>query len=104
MVEQMVEQQAPKGITATASITASYEESKKMCEAKGAQIVKECRQINKKYCDPYFDLDYRSQCLDPLSVIKEETLDLNDPLPPLSSTPVLSPPSVKRVGNIFDNP
>lgn len=105
---QMVEEHAPKGITATASVTASYEESKKMCEAKVAQIVKECRQINEKYSDPYFDLDSRSHCLYPLSVIKEEVVDPRDPPlpppPPPSSSPGLSPPSVKRVGDIFDNP
>jgi hypothetical protein len=110
----MVEQRTPKGITATASVTASYEESKKMCEAKVAQIVKECRQNNEKYSDPYFNLDYRSQCIDPLSVIKGETANRTDPplppppsmpvLPSPPSTPVLSPPSVKRVGDIFDNP
>lgn len=107
---QMVEQQAPKGITATASVTASYEESKKMCEAKVAQIVKECRQINEKYSDPYFDLEDRSQCLDPLSIItvvKEETKDplvAPQPVVPQPVEPVMSPPSVKRVGDIFDDP
>lgn len=103
---EMVERHACKGVTATASVTASYEESKKTCQAKVAQIVRECRQINQKYTDPYFDLDDRQFCLDRLYVIKKassEEEEDDSPAPaPVSS--LLYPPAVKRVGDIFDNP
>ena len=63
----------------------------KACKTKVAQIVKECRAINQKYSDPYFDLENAEDSLFPLAAkARTEEDDL--------------PPSFKRVGDIFDNP
>ena len=123
----MVEKQVPKGKTETTSVTTSYEEAKKICLAKVAQISKECRRINQKYNDPYFDLEDRWDSLSPLRVIKDTSdsdagqdaavyglVQGDNPsagrlelyglgqAPAQNSGPI--PPCVKRIGDIFDNP
>ena len=116
------------------SVTASYEEAVKKCEAKVAQIVAECKRNNKKYSDPHFDLeDY--DCWNLLSAEVEDKSAATDdspeedtvqfdvtqrgtstggpiswgnvqPVPPPSfgGDGDEGPPCVKRVGDIFDNP
>lgn len=64
---QMVERQVPRGATVAESIDVSYIEARKHCEAKVMQIIKECLQVNQKYCDPFFNLDRKSDCITPLS-------------------------------------
>ncbi|PQE06950.1 Calpain family cysteine protease protein [Rutstroemia sp. NJR-2017a WRK4] len=76
---------------------ASYEEAAAICRAKVAKIVKECRRVNQKYRDPHFDIEFdlkwgKGDCLRML----ENTSD--------RSSPTFQPGSVKRVGDIFDNP
>jgi hypothetical protein len=129
---EMVERQVPRGVTAAESVEVSYEAAKKHCQAKVAQIVKECVQINRKYSDPYFDLADRSICNSPLAADPEPDLDSRDtgsddaPFQVVqgsvaagrlemfhrsygarsssSAMPGPWPPSVKRVGDIFENP
>jgi hypothetical protein len=93
-------------VVTSEGVEVSYLEAKKDCQKKVAQIVRECMIINQKYSDPYFDLTNRSYCLEPLSV-KEEIGGTDvppDPQPAPSPAPELSPPSVKRIRDIFDNP
>lgn len=120
---QSVGNQVPRGATAAESVAASYEIAKKDCEKKVAQIVKECRMVNQKYSDPYFDLNDRRMCLRPLKANPPASDDSNPPGAQYIVTqngdptgaltlfnqmpqyfPPPSPPSVKRVGDIFDNP
>ncbi|KAJ4247167.1 hypothetical protein NW762_013306 [Fusarium torreyae] len=90
---------AKRGNQVTTTTTqASYEDAAATCRAKVEKIVKECRRINKKYRDPHFDIEvdlktYRNDCL--RSLVNEEARQPGDSL---------SPQSVKRVGDIFDNP
>lgn len=123
---EMVKQQVPRGVTAAESVEVSYLEAKLECEAKVAQIVKECRQINQKYSDPYFDLKDYDTCLCPLEVPVEEPptpppgpekgyfditkdskptgqLMMIYEMPPKPKERAL-PAAVKRVRDIFDNP
>ena len=122
----MVQKQVPKGKTETASVTTSYEEAKKICQAKVAQISRECRRINQKYNDPYFDLVDRWDSLSSLRVIKDTSnaddgqdaavyglvqdnnpagrLELYGAGQPLVQNSGPVPPCVKRIGDIFDNP
>ncbi|KAM7191453.1 hypothetical protein V8F20_009276 [Naviculisporaceae sp. PSN 640] len=86
------------GITAQAS----YEEAAALCKAKVDKIVQECRRVNQKYRDPHFDLEVdlktgRRDCLESLS---------NDRYDEDRRTPGsrFCPRSVKRVGEIFDDP
>ena len=81
----------PKGLTETECSTKSYEESVKTCQTKVAQIVRNCKQINQKYSDPYFDLENHSHCIWPL---------YGRTVP----TGMAKPLCVKRIGDIFDNP
>lgn len=76
---------------------ASYEEAAALCKAKVAKIVKECRRVNQKYRDPHFDIEFdlkwgKGDCLQMLENTSEKLI------------PTFSPGSVKRVGDIFDNP
>ncbi|KAM3074584.1 hypothetical protein ACMFMG_008013 [Clarireedia jacksonii] len=76
---------------------ASYEEAAAICRAKVEKIVKECRRVNQKYRDPHFDIEFdlkwgKGDCLRMLQNTSDKT----------SST--FQPGSVKRVGDIFDNP
>ncbi|KXX79311.1 Calpain-B [Madurella mycetomatis] len=111
----------------------SYEEAAALCRAKVDKIVAECRRVNQKYRDTHFDLEYdlrtgRRHCLESLSNIRADngTSDSDSiidrpppgvppgpppppPPPPSSSTNDppgyrFDPKSVKRVGEIFDDP
>jgi Calpain family cysteine protease len=103
---QLLGRNVPRGVTTSESVEASYLAAKKDCQKKVAQIVSECTIINQKYSDPYFDLGDRGYCIVPLSV-REKASSTDEPpdsQPAPTITPELNPPSVKRVGDIFDNP
>ncbi|KAI1432678.1 cysteine proteinase [Xylaria sp. CBS 124048] len=85
------------------STQASYEEAAAICRAKVDKIVKECRRVNQKYRDPYFDLE-----LD-LKLGQRDTLqslsNAKDDEGKVQETPSdFKPESVKRVPDIFDTP
>lgn len=127
---QMVERQVPRGVTTAESVEVSYEEAKKHCQAKVAQIVKECTQINRKYTDPYFDLEDRYNSTTPLTADPHTDSDSKNGSDDGDAFEVVQnsvaagqlkmfnpfydrslpqpfgsyPPSVKRVGDIFENP
>ncbi|KFY22509.1 hypothetical protein V493_06553 [Pseudogymnoascus sp. VKM F-4281 (FW-2241)] len=87
---------APKGIITSLSSSASYEEAVRTCKLKVAKIVKECRRANQKYRDPHFDIEFdlkwgRRDCLETLKTPNREKS-------------IFRPKSVKRVGDIFENP
>ncbi|OBT79564.1 hypothetical protein VF21_01271 [Pseudogymnoascus sp. 05NY08] len=87
---------APKGTITSLSSSASYEEAVRTCKLKVAKIVKECRRANQKYRDPHFDIEFdlkwgRRDCLETLKTPNREKS-------------IFRPKSVKRVGDIFDNP
>ena len=123
--------QTPQGPAIAENVTLSYETAKKQCIAKVAKIVRECRRINEKYSDPYFDLEDKTDCNLPLSAPTDDESDDSDaPLTgtydlmkdnvsagrielyannrsedfPSQRTGPTFPPSVKRVADIFDNP
>ncbi|TGO49059.1 hypothetical protein BCON_0222g00090 [Botryotinia convoluta] len=90
-------QRASKPVTRGKNAVASYEEAAALCKAKVAKIVKECRRVNQKYRDPHFDIEFdlkwgKGDCLQMLENTSERL------------TPTFRPGSVKRVGDIFDNP
>ncbi|TGO87468.1 hypothetical protein BPOR_0224g00110 [Botrytis porri] len=90
-------QRASKPVTRGKNAVASYEETAALCKAKVAKIVKECRRVNQKYRDPHFDIEFdlkwgKGDCLQMLENTSEKL------------TPTFRPGSVKRVGDIFDNP
>ncbi|MCJ1421172.1 calpain 2, (m II) large subunit [Xylographa parallela] len=130
---QLVGQHMPKGEVGGRSISASYEEAVKDCEAKVAQIVAECKRNNKKYTDPHFDLDDYDGCLNALSATSaassasasetpDDTINYNvtqqgfstggpiswgniQPSQDQQSSPGAPQPAcAKRVGDIFDDP
>lgn len=121
----------PRGVTVAENVGVSYQNAKTLCEKKVAQIVRECTMINQKYSDPYFDLEDRGHCLYPLransrppspgppgagdpgvafDITRNQNISgrlvlFDPPLPPPPRGRLpLHPPSVKRVGDIFDNP
>lgn len=71
-----------------------------MCRAKVAQIVKECRRVNKKYRDPHFDLvsDLKLGRRDCLQSLANGRGAKSPPGAGLSSR------SAKRVTEMFDRP
>ncbi|KAI1823472.1 hypothetical protein F4861DRAFT_531595 [Xylaria intraflava] len=82
---------------------ASYEEVAAVCKANVAKIVKECRRVNQKYRDPYFDLelDMRSGCRDTLqSLSNVKTAEGEEQ----QGSSDFDPKGVKRVSDIFDTP
>ncbi|KAI9644088.1 hypothetical protein NHQ30_007440 [Ciborinia camelliae] len=94
---QKAGQKATKPVTKGKNAVASYEEAAALCKAKVAKIVKECRRVNQKYRDPHFDIEFdlkwgKGDCLQMLENTSEKLI------------PTFSPGSVKRVGDIFDNP
>ena len=100
--------------------------------AKVVKIVRECRRVNEKYTDPYFDLNNPWDCCIALSNTQDSgsnnggtvplsgeynlvndgstagriELYANDTSSDTSDSPSYPsfPPSVKRVADIFDNP
>ncbi|KAI9707902.1 MAG: hypothetical protein M1820_004508 [Bogoriella megaspora] len=74
----------------------SYQQAREECVRKVDKIVKECRSLNQKYRDPYFEMErYFSSngqtCNDCLMELGDNKLNLD-------------PGSVKRVGDIFTDP
>ncbi|KAL8867430.1 MAG: hypothetical protein Q9174_005670, partial [Haloplaca sp. 1 TL-2023] len=85
--------QSPSGLVHGQATGKSYDQAAADCKAAVNKIAKECRRVNLKYRDPHFDIEFdlkrnRRDCLDSL------TGNGND----------LSPKSVKRVPDIFDDP
>ncbi|KAI9834033.1 MAG: hypothetical protein M1838_005553, partial [Thelocarpon superellum] len=83
---------APKGIIPGHDVAASFDEAVATCKAKVEKIATECRRINQKYRDVHFDIDIDLKmrsfyCLNGLLA--------DDRAPPAS---------VKRVGDIFEDP
>ncbi|KAF4635471.1 hypothetical protein G7Y89_g2614 [Cudoniella acicularis] len=90
---------SPKGVVEGENAVSSYEEAAKICKEKVEKIVKECRRVNQKYVDNHFNIEFdlkwgKKDCLMMLSDSSENANSYFDPLPG----------SVKRVGDIFDNP
>ncbi|GAB1725714.1 hypothetical protein NU195Hw_g4871t1 [Hortaea werneckii] len=71
----------------------SWEQAATECKAKVAAIVQECRRLNQKYRDAVFNLEANSYCLQNLAGRFPNAIDS-----------VESPPWVKRVEDIFDDP
>ncbi|EPS38658.1 hypothetical protein H072_7623 [Dactylellina haptotyla CBS 200.50] len=74
--------------------TAQFDEAAASCKAKVERIARECRQLNQKYRDYYFDLsgddprvEYARYCIDGFDYNAE-----------------MKPKAVRRVEDIFDNP
>lgn len=128
---QLVQSQVPRGVTLAESVDVSYQKAKESCQKKVAQIVKECTIVNQKYSDQYFDLEYRGLCQYPLRANSRpsspspdgpgapgvsfditQNQNISGKLvlfdPPVAPAPrgrqSPHPPSVKRVGDIFENP
>ncbi|KAL8733920.1 MAG: hypothetical protein Q9181_003395 [Wetmoreana brouardii] len=90
--------QSPAGLVHGQATGKSYDQAVADCKAAVAKIAKECRRVNLKYRDPHFDIESdlknridrrdRRDCLDSLSGAGND----------------LSPKSVKRVPDIFDEP
>ncbi|KAL8723509.1 MAG: hypothetical protein Q9225_000242 [Loekoesia sp. 1 TL-2023] len=85
--------QSPAGLVHGKATGKSYEEAAADCRAAVDSIAKECRRVNLKYRDPHFDIEFdlkrnRRDCLDSL----------------MGTSNDLSPKSVKRVPDIFDEP
>ncbi|KFZ08899.1 hypothetical protein V501_05788 [Pseudogymnoascus sp. VKM F-4519 (FW-2642)] len=123
-----ISKRPPTSSLPSVSVRASYDTAVAACTKKVAHIVRECQAMNLKYTDPYFDLDDKEDCMYPLSMperkpaedvrpnrglnLYEESgggerkghllLFGNAPEGVVRKAPL--PPSVKRVGDIFDNP
>ncbi|KAL8952671.1 MAG: hypothetical protein Q9222_001439 [Ikaeria aurantiellina] len=85
--------QSPSGLIHGRAIGKSYDEAAADCRAAVESISRECRRVNLKYRDPHFDIEFdlkrnRRDCLDSLN----------------GSGSDLTPKSVKRVPDIFDEP
>ncbi|KFY52692.1 hypothetical protein V497_08457, partial [Pseudogymnoascus sp. VKM F-4516 (FW-969)] len=123
-----ISKRAPSSSLPSVSVSASYDAAVAACTKKVAHIVRECQAMNLKYSDPYFDLDDKEDCMYPLSMPERKSneevrpnrgmnlyeeggggerkghllLFGNGPEGQPRKAPL--PPSVKRVGDIFDNP
>ncbi|KAL8853966.1 MAG: hypothetical protein Q9221_001274 [Calogaya cf. arnoldii] len=85
--------QSPVGLVHGRATRKSYDEAVADCRAAVDSIARECRRVNLKYRDPHFDIEFdlkrnRRDCL--------KALD--------GSGSDLTPKSVKRVPDIFDDP
>ncbi|KAL8741673.1 MAG: hypothetical protein Q9190_005747 [Brigantiaea leucoxantha] len=85
--------QAPKGIIHGRGTARSYDEAAAECRASVRKIAAECRRVNLKFHDKYFDIetDLKRNRRDCLHQLNESENDLD-------------PKSVKRVADIFDDP
>lgn len=68
----------------------------RICKLKVAKISKECRRVNQKYRDSHFDIEFdlkwgTRDCLETLAI-------------PNRKKSIFKPGSVKRVGDIFEDP
>ncbi|KFY13140.1 hypothetical protein V492_03463, partial [Pseudogymnoascus sp. VKM F-4246] len=123
-----VSKRAPSGSIPSVSVAASYDAAVASCTKKVAHIVRECQAMNLKYTDIYFDLDDKEDCMYPLTMPERKPAEDvrpnrgmnlyeeggggerkghlllfgNGPDGVPRKAPL--PPSVKRVGDIFDNP
>ena len=93
-----------KNEASTVSVMASYEEAAAVCQAKVAQIVKECRAVNMKYRDIHFDVEEDLKlcirdCLESLANSRDTDGRVRDP-----AGREMQPQNVKRVGEIFEQP
>jgi hypothetical protein len=121
LAERLAKRSAAKDLAGGSSKTAStsYEEAAALCRAKVDKIVAECRRINQKYRDTHFDLDFDLReglryCLESLSNVRSDdggdddgSNSDSDAPPMLRNRPpghYFRPKSVKRVGEIFDDP
>ncbi|TAQ87822.1 hypothetical protein B7494_g3844 [Chlorociboria aeruginascens] len=86
-----------KGSVEGENAVASYEEAAEICRAKVEKIVRECRRVNQKYRDPHFDIEFD------LKWGKKDCLKMLDKTSGDASSS-FAPGSVKRVGDIFENP
>ena len=84
---------APKGKVADQKTSTRYEDAVANCKEKVQKIAAECRRVNQKYRDAHFDIEFDLKWgnKDCLSGLLDEESDK-------------WPRSVKRVGDIFDNP
>ncbi|KUJ13736.1 cysteine proteinase [Mollisia scopiformis] len=101
-------EQQPKGTIRPEPAVKSYEEAAQNCKDKVAKIVKECRRVNQKYRDPHFDIEFdlkwgKKDCLTMLSG-KKDDVDDDDDDSMWNFDFGFSPGSVKRVGDIFEDP
>ncbi|KAI4254322.1 MAG: hypothetical protein L6R42_007243, partial [Xanthoria sp. 1 TBL-2021] len=85
--------QSPVGLVHGRATRKSYDEAVADCRSAVDAIARECRRVNLKYRDPHFDIEFdlkrnRRDCLDALT----------------GAGSGLTPKSVKRVPDIFDNP
>ncbi|KAL9004653.1 MAG: hypothetical protein Q9188_002544 [Gyalolechia gomerana] len=85
--------QSPTGLIHGQATGRSYEQAAADCKAAVNSISKECRRVNLKYRDPHFDIE---------SDLKRNRRDCLDSLEGISND--LSPKSVKRVPDIFEEP
>ncbi|KAL8681953.1 MAG: hypothetical protein Q9186_001961 [Xanthomendoza sp. 1 TL-2023] len=84
---------SPVGLVHGQATGKSYDEAAADCKAAVDCIARECRRVNLKYRDPHFDIEFD---------LKRNKRDCLDSLSGAGST--LTPKSVKRVPDIFDNP
>ncbi|KAL8765722.1 MAG: hypothetical protein Q9209_007287 [Squamulea sp. 1 TL-2023] len=85
--------QSPVGLVHGQATRRSYDEAKADCIAAVDSIARECRRVNLKYRDPHFDIEFD---------LKRNKRDCLDALTGAGSD--LTPKSVKRVPDIFENP
>ncbi|CAO1597197.1 MAG: hypothetical protein LQ349_000117 [Xanthoria aureola] len=85
--------QSPVGLVHGRATRKSYDEAVADCRAAVDGIARECRRVNLKYRDPHFDIEFD---------LKRNKRDCLDALTGAGSD--LTPKSVKRVPDIFDNP
>lgn len=84
---------APHGVVSGQSAARSYDEARNECLRDVDRIVRECRRVNQKYRDPFFDIQ------SDLKTGKRDCLDgLN------KSDQGMRPKGVKRVADIFEDP
>ncbi|KAH8808104.1 hypothetical protein F5884DRAFT_677059 [Xylogone sp. PMI_703] len=106
---QKAGENVPKGKVKGQNALASYEEAAAICKAKVEKIVKECRRVNQKYRDPHFDIEFdlkwgKRDCLSILRPAPKKSENDDDEDNDDGDDSNFWPGSVKRVGDIFDNP
>lgn len=91
--KHVIEEGPVAGLTVNENAATSLEQATEECKAKVKAIVDECRRLNQKYRDAVFDLEVNPYCLQSLHGVFPTIVDLVD-----------SPPWIKRVEDIFDDP
>lgn len=82
------------GLNVHEPVSTSYDQAASQCRAKVAAIVEECKRLNQKYRDPLFDIESSD----------DNTLQSLDGRVPGVMEESGTPPWVKRVEDIFENP